>query len=494
MSIPITYIDLLMILVLTLLVSIAISVYIHNRNSNINRLFSLFMLNVTAWLFLSMLHFLFRQHLAVLLAFQTAVGSFMGITFYYFALVIVDEQHMRRRWENALAIVPAAIAGWYIITIIHPDLLADFNSRVRYEGIKLHRPGDLPYWAYTTWLFSAFIMGYGVLISGLRRKGDTQARKRIRNVLWASILGQLTTLGINNLSSILGLGQPGWIALMPILASLCWIGVSIIRDRIWTVEYLLEVIRQSEEKLGERNRIIEADLELARLIQKKLLPDKAPQLPGLGVHAVYLPVDKVGGDYYDFIVEHNVLGVLLADVSGHGIASAFLSSIIKMGFNYHAGSNGPALFKTLDRLVAEKGANAMFATAVFCRIDTGTMRLTSCRAGHCPPLVIRSGSGEIVSIETPGRALGMNLGEPRYHIGEIELSRGDRIFLYTDGVTETMNSDRVLFDEERLKNALREGMGYALEEFCEKLLAKLKEFSGDNPQGDDITIIAVEVK
>ena len=409
---------------------------------------------------------------------------------------MVDEKYVRRRWQNALIIVPAAIAGWYLLTIIHPSLLADFAGQVRYEGERLHRPGDLPYGAYTAWLLTAFIMGYAVLVSGMRRERDVQARKRIRNVLLASTLGQIITLGISNVWSFLGLGQAGRITLVPILFSLYWIGFSIIRDRIWTVEYLMERIRESEEKLSERNRIIEEDLELARLVQKQLLPERMPSVPGLAVHAVYLPVEKVGGDYYDFIQDGNALGIMLADVSGHGIASAFLSSIIKMGFHYHKGSDGPTLFEALDRLVTDYGAKAMFATAVFFWIDAGRMTLSCCRAGHCPPLLIRQGSGDITAIETPGRALGMNLGEHRYHyhMQEMKLSRGDRIFLYTDGVTEMRNREGALFGEERLKSFLQKGLSNTLSEFCDGLLAGLDDFSGGIPPSDDITIIAVEIQ
>ncbi len=492
MNVPLNYKDLFIIMALTLLLALSLSVYIHNRRSPVNRLFSLFLLNVTAWLSLSVVYYLFREYLYHLLILQTMIGSFMGLTFYRFARAAGDENCRPRTWERALAAIPLAISAWYCGIALEPRLFAEFSALVRYDGIRLYRPGDPPYIAYTAWLLSSFIAGYAVMVRGYRGTEDPQVKKRIWHVLAASVVGQLSSLAIVNVSSILGMGQSGRLALVPIIGALFWIGFSIIRDKIWKVEHLLDVIRRSEEKLAERNRIIEADLELARLVQRKLLPDGVPAVPGLAVHAVYQPVEKVGGDYYDFIEHDGGLGIMIADVSGHGIASAFLSSIIKMGFHYHAREDGPGLFTALDGLVADKGACAMFATAAFCWIAPGAQRLLTCRAGHCPPLLMRR-SGEVLEIEPKGRALGMDLGDHAYQVSATELLTGDRLLLYTDGIVEAMDPRGELFGEERLIREFRGSAAKTLPEFCAGLLELIDNFAEGRPRGDDITLIAVEV-
>lgn len=493
MSVVLTYNDLFTILALVLLTALSMSVFIHNRRSPVNRLFSLFLLNVTAWLSLSVVYYLFRDLLVRLLIFQTIIGSFMGLTFYWFSRAVSDPRAHMRAWERALVAVPLAISVWYLFIALEPRLFAEFSALVRYDGVRLHRPGDWPYILYTAWLLTSFIAGYAVMVRGYRGTEDPQVKKRIWHVLTASVVGQLSSLAIVNISSILGQGQSGRLALVPIIGSLFWIGFSIIRDRIWAVEHLLDVIRRSEEKLAERNRIIEADLELARLIQRKLLPDGVPSVPGLAVHAVYQPVEKVGGDYYDFIERDGGLGVMIADVSGHGIASAFLSSIIKMGFHYHGGEDGPGLFTALDALVADKGARAMFATAAFCWLDPAARRLVTCRAGHCPPLLMRRAKGEVLEIEPKGRALGMDLGDHAYQVAVMELQPGDRLLLYTDGIVEAMNLQGELFGMERLIREFREQAANALPEFCSGLLERIGGFAEGGPHGDDITLIAVDV-
>lgn len=493
MSVGLNYKDLLTVLALILLSAIGISVYIHNRRSAINRLFALFLLNVTLWLSLTIIYYLYRDLLYHLVIVQTIVGSFMGLTFYLFARAVADENFRLRIGERALVVIPFGLTIWYFITLMDTKLFSEFSAQVRYDGISLHRPANLPYIIYTTWLLGSFIAGYAVMLRGFRATPDPQAKRRIRHVLAASIIGQIISLILVNVSSILGLGQSGRLALVPIIGALFWVGFSIIRDRIWTVEYLLDTIRESEEKLAERNRIIENDLELARLVQRKLLPLGVPSVPGIEVYAVYQPVEKVGGDYYDFIVDNGSLGVIIVDVSGHGIASAFLSSIIKMGFHYHRNSDGPGLLAALDTLVADKGASAMFATAVFCKIDPIAKKLITCRAGHCPPLLMKRSRDEVIEIEPKGRALGMGIMGQVYQISETALARGDRLLLYTDGIVEAMDPRGELFGSARLVELFRRTASMTLQESCESILAEIDTFAQGAPRRDDITLIAVEI-
>ncbi len=485
-------IDLWAVLAIALLIALTFSVYFHNRRSRVNRLLALFLFNVTIWFAMSFVYYMFYTILPGMLIAQSAVGIFMGPSFYFFSRAMADDNSRMRPSEWAILVVSAGIALWFLVTGFHPVLFAEFSSQVSFVGGRVHRPGDFPYLAYSVCLIVCFIMAYAVLWRALRGEMDPRRRRRICHVLIAALTGQIATLVFSNLFAILGIGQLGYLNFVFILAGLVWISVSIIRDRLWTVEHLLDDLQKSEKALSTRSRIIEGDLELARLVQRRLLPEGLPSVKGLDVRAVYLPVEKVGGDYYDYRESDGSLDIIIADVSGHGIASAFLSSIIKMGFHFHGSLPGPDLLLALDGLVNDMGARTMFVTSAFCRINLKEMEISCCRAGHCPPLVVRRSSGNISGLAPRGRALGMNLGPANYETIRLPLEDGDRIFLYTDGVIEARNPRGEYYGEERLIGFLRNEITLPLSVFCEKLLEDIEEFSAGFPRSDDITFIVIE--
>jgi serine phosphatase RsbU (regulator of sigma subunit) len=479
-------------IVLALLVSLAISVFIHNRRGNANRLFALFLLDVAAWLITGYLYHLFTGYLAVLLLVQAVPGSLMGALFYYFSRAVTDGEYRVRRWELAALVPSLVIAAAAARIALSPSLLEGFAAAVRISDYRLHRPTDALYICYSAYIIAAFVAGYAVMVRGALAGRNRQDRNRILHVLFASALGQVSGFVMNNLFTIMGLGQYGYYSLVPLFCSLAWIAYSLIRHRMWTVEHLLEIIRNREERLEEHHRAIEADLDLARIVQQRLLPERLPSVAGLDIHALYIPAGKVGGDFYDFRPGEGRLDLIVADVSGHGIASAFLSSMIKAAYHGGGADPGPGLLRLLDSLVEEKGAGYMFATAVCCGIDVTAGTLRCSRAGHCYPVLLRRDAPP-AELKGSGRGLGFGLGYSAHEELRVELRAGDRLLVYTDGIVESMGPGREMFGGERLLRAVGEGRNLGPGEFCAFLLGRLEEFAGPAPWGDDITLVVVDV-
>ncbi|MBN1533382.1 MAG: PP2C family protein-serine/threonine phosphatase [Spirochaetes bacterium] len=492
MTATIHLIDFFSFIVLALLVSLAISVFIHNRSGTVNRLFALFLLDVAAWLFVGYLYNLFTGLLPRLLLLQIVPGSLMGALFYYFSRAVAGDG-FRMGWREWLVLLPPLLillaAGRIALS---PALMGEFSGMVWISHYRLHRPKDALYVGYSIYLIAAFVAGYAVMIRGAAAQRDRKERNRILQVLFASILGQISGLVLNNLLTIVGFGQYGYYSLVPIFLSLAWIAYLLIRHRMWAVERLLEIIQNREAALEEHHRSIEADLDLARIVQQRLLPSELPSVPGLVLHALYIPAGKVGGDFYDFRWGGNRLDIIVADVSGHGIASAFLSSMIKAAFHGNGGPAGPGLLGVLDSLVEEKGAGFMFATAVCCSLEIPAGRLRCSRAGHCYPLLLRR-DGEPVELKGSGRGLGFGLGPGTHQELCLDLHGGDRLVIFTDGITEAFNGERSMFGEGRLMDAVRGGRGMEPREFCGLLLGRLEEFAGPGPWDDDITLVVVDI-
>lgn len=480
---------------MSLLISVALAVYIQNRKSPVNRHFSLFLLIVAAWLTCGFTYYIFIPLLPALLLAQMMAGSFLGFSFYFFTRSVADEGYRMGRRDRLILLPSAVVVAWSLCIMLSPALFDDFASQVWISGKRVHRPADALYLLYSACIAAGFVFGNAVLVRRLRTEPDPRNRQRVKHVLFACIFGPAAAFAMNNIAAIAGMGQYAYYSLLPILLSLGWVAHSIIRHRVWTIEHLLDIIRQREETLAARNRTIEADIDLARDIQLRLLPERIPKMPGLDMHAVYLPVDKMGGDFYDFREGDGTLGIIIADVSGHGIASAFLSSILKMGFQaISTGSADPvAMFAALDALVIQKGAHAMFATASYCVIDIRAMTLSSCRAGHWPLLLLRREDGSIMEVEPRGRALGIPMGKPVFEENTVGLRHGDRILLYTDGILETAHPKGGIFGLERFKEAFLEGCGLSPRDFCDLLIQRLDEFSGHAQRNDDLTVIVTDI-
>lgn len=265
-------------------------------------------------------------------------------------------------------------------------------------------------------------------------------------------------------------------------------------DRINTMRTEKERAEASELQHREALAKLEVELEVARQIQRAILPTETPRMPGIRVAARYVPMTSVGGDFYDFYrVSDSLLGILIADVSGHGVPAALIASMLKV-----AAAEQIGLAATPDKfLQAVHGSitgkiKEEFVTASFALLDTTRNRLHCASAGH-PPLLWQSARNRsIVEIRPAGRLMGPYV-DLACRSAEHETSSGDRIIFYTDGVTESRNNAGEEFENSLQSFALSHAADPA-ETFCDSLLDELHRWSGS--QGafeDDVTFIVVDI-
>jgi sigma-B regulation protein RsbU (phosphoserine phosphatase) len=240
---------------------------------------------------------------------------------------------------------------------------------------------------------------------------------------------------------------------------------------------------------------IETELETARQIQSSILPAEVPKLENLRIDASYQPMTAVAGDFYQFIHSGNQqLGILVADVSGHGIPAALISSMIKVAMQSVAvHANDPAeVLGGLNRILYA-GAHGQFVSAAYLWIDIENRNAFYSAAGHPPLLWWRNRKGELQRIESNGLLLGV-VPYSKYPVCSVPLERSDRFLLYTDGVTETENAAGDAFGDLQLEHVVHDARSLPAPELSRQVLSELKKWRPPAVnQQDDITLIVVDV-
>lgn len=239
---------------------------------------------------------------------------------------------------------------------------------------------------------------------------------------------------------------------------------------------------------------IRNELDIARQIQSALLPKLEQGIAGAEIHARYSPAGSVAGDFYDVLSDGCGLGVLIADVSGHGVPAALSASMLKVALRAQAGQMAhPAevlggLNRTLSGMIGNQ-----FITAAYVYFDTARRELLYAGAGHPPLLLWRSDAKQVMSLEENGLFLGPFAGA-HYSAVSSPFEPGDRCLLYTDGLIEASNRKDEEFGAERLSGFLARSSAIPAHAACGALLEEVTAWSGGKRgcQQDDITFVVVE--
>jgi len=251
------------------------------------------------------------------------------------------------------------------------------------------------------------------------------------------------------------------------------------------------------EKMAERieaDRRVQQELQIAKKVQSKLLPQQAPALDTLDYAGACIQARAVGGDYYDFLgLDARHVGFVLADVAGKGISGALLMANLQASLrSYSAADKDLQQFlSSVNHLFVRNTETTHYATVFFGVYDNVTRKLRYANCGHNPPLLLRSNT-RVERLEPTAIVLG--LFEPwDCSVAEVQLFPGDILTIYTDGVTEASNCEEQEFGEERLIKVLTRGDGMGASELLQEVLNTVHAFS-PGEQGDDLTLIVARCR
>ena len=248
--------------------------------------------------------------------------------------------------------------------------------------------------------------------------------------------------------------------------------------------------------IAEAAARIDKELEYAKQIQLSALPTNYPKEEEYKIYAQMIAAKEVGGDFYDFYkINDTTVAILVADVSGKGIPAAMFMMTAKTIIKDLAESGLPVndIFTKANEKLCENNEAGMFVTAWMGIIDITTGNMEYTNAGHNPPL-IKHADGSFEYLKNRAGFVLAGMDGVRYRVGELTLNPGDRIFLYTDGVTEATNIDNILYGEDRLYAFMNQNRDLEATEFLPELKNNIDEFVGEAPQFDDITMLMFDYK
>jgi serine phosphatase RsbU (regulator of sigma subunit) len=243
------------------------------------------------------------------------------------------------------------------------------------------------------------------------------------------------------------------------------------------------------DEMKEKERMV-GELEAARAIQMKLLPQAPPQIPGYRIAAESLPAKQVGGDYYDFLMDSSGrMGMVVGDVSGKGMPAALLMANLQASLHalFESGLETQELAARLNRVLYTNTEPEMFATFFFGMLDPKSGGLIYVNAGHNPPVLC--GNGRLVQLPAGGLPLGVRL-EAEYVSGQVTLRPGELVALYSDGIVEALDDQEREFGEEKFIALLCQHGGEDPEVILRTVLREVEAYCG-TPQ-DDVTLVIVK--
>lgn len=249
----------------------------------------------------------------------------------------------------------------------------------------------------------------------------------------------------------------------------------------------------------EQKKQIDRDIHAAQQIQTSLLPQELPQIDGVQLSAFNLPAYDIGGDYYDFIrIDDDHLGIAIADVSGKGIGGAMMMAVCQGVLRTRAAQEqSPArMLSELNRVLSNNLAEDMFITMLYMVLNLQTRELRFARAGHERPLLCRNSNAHTPDeLDSPGIAIGLtdpNVFDSVIADGSVQLESGDRIIVYTDGITEALNEEGEEWGLENLTERIQ-AASPTPQAFLQTVKNSLNRYIGARQQYDDMTMLALKI-
>ena len=270
-----------------------------------------------------------------------------------------------------------------------------------------------------------------------------------------------------------------------------------LRDSFAYMQFTLNDYISELRSTTASNERFESELNIARGIQQNMVPHNFPQRPDFDLFALLQPAREVGGDLYDFVVRGNKLYFTIGDVSGKGVPASMFMSITRILSRFISGSE-QGLDEVLGKIndtIADCNESGMFVTLFMGCLNLETGHLSYCNGGHNPLVVIPTNGAEPYFLpQKPNIALGVWPGF-KFEMQEVDLEKGTRLLLYTDGVSEAERFDKSQYGNDRLLAWAKSSDNIEGEELaCRNLLDDVQKFTAGNEQNDDITIMSIKLK
>ena len=246
--------------------------------------------------------------------------------------------------------------------------------------------------------------------------------------------------------------------------------------------------------LAEKNNRMEGELEIAQTIQSAMLPKVFPPFvdrSDVNLYGMVQPAKEIGGDLYDFYVRHEKLFFCVGDVSGKGVPASLIMATIRSLFrSTTAHEENPArIASEINNAISEQNDENMFITLFIGVLDLNSGVLDYCNAGHNAPVSMSKDGCSIIEV-LPNLPIGVMNGFT-YQAQQMKMNRGDKLFLYTDGLTEAENERHDQYGEQRMIDNLTAMNDLRPHEIVERMEKSVKEFAGEAPQSDDLTMLAI---
>ncbi|NJD06428.1 MAG: cyclic nucleotide-binding domain-containing protein [Methylococcaceae bacterium] len=267
--------------------------------------------------------------------------------------------------------------------------------------------------------------------------------------------------------------------------------VATLSDKNRQLQQAYDDLKAAQDELVAK-RALERELLLASEIQRSILPTRPPEFPGYDFGGLMSPALAVGGDFFGwFSVDRERQAIVIGDVMGKGIPAAIFmaQTYALLRASAHAGATPGETLRQVNRLLLDMSDSGLFATVIYGILHGPSGRWDYARAGHELPLLMEGSGATRYAPLQDGMPLGI-VDQPILDEDWLELKPGDLLLLYSDGVTDGTDRAGRHFDHRRLEQAVSQARGLAAEPLCQSIQQALADFRGDEPQSDDITLLA----
>jgi len=253
-------------------------------------------------------------------------------------------------------------------------------------------------------------------------------------------------------------------------------------------------LKMTHNELFEKNQLIQKEMETAQRVQQYIIPKDFSHIPYPLISGRYLPIESIGGDYFDcYDLGDDHYGFLIADVTGHGIPAALVMTMSKMTFSLFAPQHKTTntLLSAVNKEMKSLLLDYQYITSFYVIYDHKNKLIKFTNAGHTRALFYRAETEKMLALDTQGFFIGI-AEDTVYEQKSIKVKKGDRLFLYTDGLTEIKNNNKEEYGDKNLASFIKNYPELNSDNFCDSLLQDIKNFTSLDNRDDDIAFLNIE--